>query len=186
MVREFRKESQTPIVLFGAYNPFFHYGLERFAKDAAAAGADGILIPDLPADEGSEAEPAVRAAGLELIYLIAPTTPLERKRMICSRAGGFIYYISLKGVTGARASLQHDLEKPLAEIRECTKLPVAVGFGISTPAQAAVVAKSADAVVVGSALIDLISKNRNSPGLNGVVEAYMRSMKDSISANGKS
>lgn len=185
IVREFRKESQTPIVLFGAYNPFFHYGLERFAADAASAGADAVLIPDLPVDEGTEAEPALHSAGLELIYLIAPTTPLERKRMICSRAAGFIYYISVKGVTGARAALQHDLEIPLAEIRACTKLPVAVGFGISTPAQAAAVAKSADGVVVGSALIDLISSNRNSPDLNGVVEAYMRSMKDSISAIGK-
>ena len=180
MVREFRKTSETPIVLFGAYNPFLHYGLEKFAADASKAGVDGVLIPDLPAEEGDEAEPVLRRHGIDLIYLVAPTTPASRKAQICGRGSGFIYYISLKGVTGARATLKYELEQPLKEIRDCTKLPVAVGFGISTPEQAAVVAHHADAVVVGSALIDVVTKNADSPQLLGNVESFMRSLKSAI------
>lgn len=180
IVTEFRGDSELPILLFGAYNPFFHYGVEKLAADAAKAGVDALLIPDLPADEGDEIQPILRQAGMDLIYLVAPTTPVERKQFITSRGSGFIYYISLKGVTGARQSLDFELSQPLSELRAVTSLPVAVGFGIATPAQAAEIAKLADGVVVGSALIDLISKNRNEPDLMQKVEEYARQLKAAV------
>jgi tryptophan synthase alpha chain len=184
MVRQFRAMNQTPIVLFGAYNPFLHFGLEKFAAAAADAGVDGVLIPDLPTEEGDEVEPLLRAKGLDLIYLVAPTTPAARKSQICGRGSGFIYYISLKGVTGARANLQYELDQPLKEIRDCTKLPVAVGFGISTPEQATRVAQHADGIVVGSALIDLVEKNAKSPEMLTMVEQFIRSLKDATAEVG--
>lgn len=182
MVREFRRESRTPIVLFGAYNPFLHYGLERLARDASAAGADGLLIPDLPVEEGDEAAGILRGAGLDLVFLVAPTTPLERKRVICARSSGFVYYISVKGVTGARESVAFELEKPLAELRSVSSLPVSVGFGIATPAQAAEVGRLADGIIVGSALVKLVGQHAASPDLLPVVEQYIRSMKQPLRA----
>lgn len=178
IVRQFRAQHNTPVVLFGAYNPFLHFGLENFADAAQAAGVDGVLIPDLPADEGDEVEPVLRARGLDLVYLVAPTTPVSRKAQICGRGSGFIYYISLKGVTGARAALHYELEQPIAEIRACTKLPVVVGFGITTPEQAATVAQHADGIAIGSALIDIIEKNAGSPELLPNVERFIRSLKE--------
>lgn len=178
IVRQFRLQHNTPIVLFGAYNPFLHFGLEKFADAAQAVGVDGVLIPDLPADEGDEVEPILRARGLDLIYLVAPTTPVSRKAEICGGGSGFIYYISLKGVTGARASLTYELEKPVAEIRACTKLPVVVGFGITTPEQAATVGQHADGIAVGSALIDLVQKNAGTRDLLPRVETFIRSLKE--------
>lgn len=177
IVRDFRSRHSTPIVLFGAYNPFLTYGLERLAGDAASSGVDALLIPDLPADERDEARPALASAGLDLIPLVAPTSPPDRKAMITSGATGFVYYISAKGVTGARKAAHFDLEAPIREIRAVTDLPVAVGFGIATPEQAREVARLADAVVVGSALIDLVSRNRDSSELGSSVEAYMSSLK---------
>lgn len=178
MVRRFRQtDTRTPIVLFGALNPFLNHGPEAVARDAAGAGADAFLIPDMPPDEGAEMETAAKAVGMDIVYLVAPTTPPERKREICARSSGFVYYISVKGVTGAREAVHFALEQPLAEIRAVTDLPVAVGFGISSPAQAAEVGALADAVVVGSALVSLVGKNRNAADLLNQVEAYMRSMK---------
>jgi tryptophan synthase alpha chain len=183
MVRQFRTVSEVPVVLFGAYNPFLHYGLERFAADATAAGADGVLIPDLPVDEGEEVEPQFRTAGLDLIYLAAPTTPPGRKRLIASRASGFVYYISVKGVTGARSAATFDLERPIADLREGSTLPIAVGFGISTPEQAAAVARFADGVVVGSAIVDLVSRNRAATDMEAQVEGFVASLKASLRAS---
>ena len=181
LLKQFReKDTVTPIVLFGAYNPFFHYGMERFARDASESGADALLIPDLPAEEAGEVIPVADAAGLCLIQLVAPTTPADRKAQIARQASGFVYYVSLKGVTGARTDMRFELEKPLAELRAATTLPVAVGFGIATPDQAGLVARVADAVVVGSALVDLASRNREAPDLEEQVEAYIRSMKEAV------
>lgn len=181
IVREFRKtDNTTGIVLFGAYNPFLHYGFARFAKDAKEAGADGVLIPDVPADEADEIAPILKEYDLNIIELVAPTSTKERKKLICSVGTGFIYYISVRGVTGARSNMQFELDEPIAEIRACTDLPVAVGFGVSTPEQAADVAKVADGVVVGSALIDVITKNMDSENLLGEIESYMKSLKDAI------
>lgn len=183
LIKEFRQKDQsTPVVLFGAFNPYLHYGLEKFAARAQEVGADGVLIADIPADNADEVSPILRAHGLDLICLIAPTSNLERKRMICERGSGFLYYISLKGVTGARTDLKFELEDAINDIRSCTDLPVAVGFGISTPAQAAQVGAWADAVVVGSALIDRITQNIHSEPatLYAAVEDYMRELKQAL------
>lgn len=183
MIREFRAESDLPLVIFGAYNPYFHYGFERFAKDAKAAGVDGVLIADLPADSAEEVAPIMKEHGLDLICLIAPTSNLERKRMICQYGSGFLYYISVKGVTGARETFEFELDEAIAEIRQCSDVPVAVGFGISTPEQAAKVGGAADGVIVGSALINVITKAAEAGSddeIYGAVEKYMRSLKDAL------
>lgn len=180
MIRRFRAAGgAVPVVLFGAYNPYFHYGLEKFAADARAAGADGVLIADLPADDADEVAPTLEKHGLDLICLIAPTSNLARKKMICEHGSGFLYYISLKGVTGARQNQKFELTEAMAEIRQCTNIPVAVGFGISTPEQAAQVGEWADGVVVGSALIDLISRT-DDPTLYSTVENYMAELKAAL------
>ncbi len=156
-LERFRSRHDVPVVLFGAMNPFHRYGLDRFAADARRAGADGVLIPDVPLEETPFVRPALEAQGLHLIELIAPTTPLERKKRIVEQASGFLYYISLKGVTGARGGMHLAVEEPIAELRALTSLPVVVGFGIATAEQAAQVSRVADGIVVGSALIDKLA-----------------------------
>lgn len=156
MVRNFRKLRSTPIVLFGAYNPFLHYGLERFCQDASEAGVDGLLLPDLPADEGEEVRPIAHAHGLDLIFLVAPTTPPDRQKTISSKSSGFVYYISLKGVTGTRDEFPEDLAGPVQSLRKVSPVPVAVGFGVSNPKHAKIVGEVAEGVIVGSALIRII------------------------------
>jgi len=167
MVSELRKETEIPIILFGYYNPYMHYGCEQLARDSASAGVDGILAVDLPPEESPPLAKPARASGLDLIYLLAPTTPFERNRKIAARASGFLYYVSVTGVTGARAHLPDDLGEHISALRQVTDLPIGVGFGISTPEQAARVAWFADAVVVGSAISMLAEQH----GQNGMISA---------------
>ena len=170
-VREIRRASEIPIVLYTYLNPIFRFGIEKFNQAAADAGVDGLLILDLPPEEDANAqkldglkpsslrnENDNNAAKIVRVRLIAPTTPPERIALIAKAARGFIYYVSREGVTGARDSVAQAFEEKLALIRQHTDLPVAVGFGISNPEQAATVARVADAVVVGSAIVDLIGK----------------------------
>jgi len=154
LVREARLD--VPVVLMTYVNPVLAYGVERFAADARAAGVAGALFTDLPAGTGPELEDAVSAAELDLIRLVAPTTTDERLAAAVSGAGGFIYLISRLGVTGARPDAPADLDRHVRRLRAVTRLPIAVGFGISTPAQAAAAARWADGVVVGSALVDAL------------------------------
>ncbi len=156
IVAELRRTLDTPVVLFGYFNPFFRYGIEALARDAAAVGVDGILCVDLPAEEAGEMRGAVCAAGLDLIALLAPTTPPERTRRIAASASGFLYLVSVLGVTGGRSQLPDELPALVAAVRAVTELPVGVGFGVQTPAQAAWVAGFADAVIVGSALARVV------------------------------
>jgi tryptophan synthase alpha chain len=144
----------TPIVFMGYYNPFYHYGIERLAKDLAAAGVDGLIIPDLPTEESDDILAALRANGRDLIFLVAPTSTEDRLREVAKRASGFIYCVALTGVTGARASLADDLPTYIDRVRAHTDLPLAVGFGISKPEHVQDVAKIADGVVIASALIN--------------------------------
>jgi tryptophan synthase alpha chain len=182
MVAELRKTTQIPIVLFGYYNPYMHYGCERLCRDAAAAGVDGILAVDMPPDESAELAAPARANGLDLIYLLAPTTPIERCRKIARAGSGFLYYVAVTGVTGARAQLSAELPDKVSALRTVTKLPIGVGFGISTPEQAARVAGFADAVVVGSAISLLIEAHGRSLDLYRVVGGLVGAMKDAMRA----
>jgi tryptophan synthase alpha chain len=135
------------------YNPLFSYGIERFVKDAGAAGIDGLIVPDLPPEEGDELGAAADKAGLAMIYFLAPTSTEDRIRLVAQRATGFIYLVSVTGITGARTELPPDLAEFIQRVRKYTNLPLAVGFGIGTGAQAAAVAKIADGVIVGTALV---------------------------------
>ena len=180
MVAELRKHTQIPIVLFGYYNPIHHYGCERLCKDAASAGIDGLLVVDLPPEEAEALAVPARLAKLDIIYLLAPTTPIERSRVIARSATGFLYYVAVTGVTGARAQLGGDLEGNVRKLRAITKLPIGVGFGISTPAQAGEVAGYADAVVVGSAISQLIENNLKSDHLVQAVANFVSSLKEAM------
>jgi len=160
LVERVRKDYDHPILLFGYANPFLAYGYERLCRDASEAGADGMLIVDLAFEEAGEMREILRRHGLSMISLLAPTTPVERARAILRKAEGFVYYIMVKGVTGARESIPPDLESHIAMIRNATELPIAAGFGISSRDQARRVAPLVDGVVVGSALIEAAGAER--------------------------
>lgn len=178
ILKGFRKVSQVPVVLFGALNPFLIRGLKEAAAMAADAGADGVLAADMPLEESAEFRPHLQAAGLHLINLVAPTTPNERVHAIAAQSSGFLYCIALKGVTGARQDLASDAAAYIARLRQQTTLPLALGFGISTPEHVRTAVKAgADAVVVGSALIDAIEKAVTSGAdLEKEIGGYVRSL----------
>jgi tryptophan synthase alpha chain len=155
MVKEVRRKTRIPIVLMGYYNPVFSYGTEKFVADAAAAGVDGVLLVDLPPEEAGEFKAAAASAGLDLISLLTPTSDDKRIELVAGLGSGFIYYVSVTGVTGVRQSVAASMSGNVAAIRKRISLPVAVGFGISSSAQAADVARDADGVVVGSAIVKL-------------------------------
>jgi tryptophan synthase alpha chain len=158
LLRRFRARRATPVVLFGYLNPVIHYGLDVFLAEAASAGAQGLLLTDLPAGADPEIEGAITASPVDLIRLIAPTTTPERARQIAADAAGFVYYVSRTGVTGLHATLAESLDAEVGELRRHSPVPVAVGFGISTPEQAAAVAAVAEGVVVGSALVERLER----------------------------
>lgn len=180
MIRELRKETQIPLVLFTYLNPVYTYGYAKFHHDAAAAGADGVLVLDLPPDEADQNEELGEGAELKQIRLIAPTTPAERVRLIAERAQGFIYYVSRLGVTGAQSTLSDSIGGNVATIQAATKTPVAVGFGISTPDQAHTVATLADGVVVGSAIVKLIEQHGAENSLCAKLEAFVKPLVDAV------
>jgi tryptophan synthase alpha chain len=179
-VAAIRRNSQVPIVLYIYFNLVHRYGLERFIPDAAEAGVDGLLVLDLPPEEAEQYESLMQSAGMCPIYLVAPTTPDDRIEFIVKRGQGFIYYISREGVTGMQAKVADSLGAMVAKIRAHTDLPIAVGFGISTPEQAKAVAQSADAVVVGSAVVNQIAEQGKSPNLVPHVEKFVRELARAI------
>ncbi len=153
MVSSLRRETEVPFILFGYYNPFLRYGEEALARDAAAAGADGILCTDLPPEEAAGMVQACRTNGVDRIFLLAPTSNDSRIEAVAAVASGFVYTVAVTGVTGARASAPVGIADLVGRVRELTGLPVGVGFGISNPEQAAEVGRYADLVIVGSALV---------------------------------
>ena len=163
LIREFRTTHETPIVLFTYLNPVFNYGFEAFHHDAAAAGADGILLLDLPPDEAALNRDLAVGAGLKHIRLIAPTTPPERVALLARSAEGFIYALSRTGVTGAHGAPSDKIAEFVSSIKAHTGVPVCVGFGISTPEQAAMVAAAADGVIVGSAIVKQVELHQERP-----------------------
>ena len=165
MVRALRRDDDaTPIVLMGYYNPIYRYGAEAFAQEAVAAGVDGMIVVDLPPEEDPELTGPARAAGLDVIRLATPTSDEKRLPSIVRGAGGFIYYVAIAGITGTRSADSAEVAAAVERLRQVTDLPVAVGFGIKNPEQAAAVAHAADAAVVGSALIQRLALNLDSDG----------------------
>jgi tryptophan synthase alpha chain len=181
-VETIRHQSQIPIVLYLYFNLIHRSGTERFLRDAARAGVDGILVLDLPPEESGDGEVLMKDAGLCRISLVAPTTPEARLERIVKRASGFIYYVSREGVTGMQSSVAADLAAKVAGIRRHTDLPVAVGFGVSNAAQAKAVAACADAVVVGSAVVDQIAQAGRSPDLVRRVAAFVGDLASAVKA----
>lgn len=159
LVRAVREFSEVPIVFYTYYNLVFARGLEAFAKEAVAAGVDGVLVLDLPPEEAAEFGDVCQQHDLQTVYILAPTTPPERIPLISAAATGFLYYVSREGVTGERADMASDLQSRVSEIRKHTQLPLVVGFGISKPEHVADVAAVADGAVVGSALVNCIARN---------------------------
>ena len=177
MVAQMRKVSEIPVVLFGYFNPIFAYGVKKFAHAAHKAGVDGVLVVDLPYEEAEELRIHTDAAGIDFISLIAPTTGTERLNKIAAKASGFIYYISITGITGTAAPKITDIKNEVGKIRRITSLPVAVGFGISKPQQAKEISRLADGVVIGSAVVRLIDENKNSRDLVRIVSDYVSGIK---------
>lgn len=174
VIAEIRSAGEDiPIVLFTYANPVLRYGVEQFAEDAASAGADGVLLTDVPVEELGRFQPALKGAKLDPILLVTPTSTKERVKAASKRGGGFLYLVSRTGVTGARADVDPDLAVNVRAARKLSKLPVAVGFGISTPAQVAGVARLADGVVVGSAIVDRIGRMGDSRELADHVQTFV-------------
>jgi tryptophan synthase alpha chain len=176
LVRELRSaDDATPIVMMGYYNPIYRYGAQAFARDATAAGVDGVIVVDLPPEEDAELTGPARAAGLDVVRLATPTSDEKRLPLIVERAGGFLYYVAIAGITGTRSADSAEIAAAVARLRRFTRLPIAVGFGIRSPEQAAAVAKAADAAVVGSALVQRLALNLDPDGtaLPGLVEAVV-------------
>lgn len=182
LVAAFREESEVPVILYGYYNPVLRYGPERFAQAASAAGVDGVLVVDLPPEEADELLVPARAAGLHLIFLLAPTSGPARVRTVLRRAAGFVYYVSVTGVTGVRPMDAAAVTPAVARLRAATDLPIGVGFGISTPEQAAAVATFADAAVVGSAVMRLVDAHRDTGDVVAAVAAFVRDLKAAMRA----
>ena len=178
IAQKIRETSEVPLLLFTYLNPAMRYGFEKLGRDAKAAGIDGCLLTDLSVEEAEPYVAAMRAAGLDTVFLAAPTSTPERLKLVAKYTTGFVYLVSRTGVTGERAALSSSLEPLIKATRAVTELPLAAGFGISTPEQAGTVAKMADGVVVGSAFVRLIA--RNAPEFE--IEAFARSLRQGMNA----
>ncbi|MDY6861406.1 MAG: tryptophan synthase subunit alpha [Thermodesulfobacteriota bacterium] len=180
LVQKIRKDSDIPLILFGYYNPFFSYGISRFVNKAKKAGVDGVLIVDLPPEESDEIEPYLKTAGLDMIFLLTPTSDTQRMDIISKKATGFIYYVSVTGVTGARNTVDANIRSSIVKIREFTDIPIGVGFGISNKKQAQEVSMWADAVIVGSALVKIIEEKRDGKALLKSVAHFVHELKEGM------
>lgn len=182
IVREIRRHCGKPLVLMGYYNPVYRYGIARFVLEASEAGVNGVIVPDLPYEESGPLRDAAQEAGVDLIPLVAPTTTGRRLEKIAAAARGFIYCVSVTGVTGARKEIETDLEAFTGLVRRYTALPLALGFGIAGPEQAARVSSHCDAVVVGSAIVSIIAEHGKAPAAGREVEALVRRIRTALDA----
>ncbi len=180
LLSEFRKRHDTPVVIFGYYNPFLQYGVREFCRDARSAGADGVLVVDLPQEEAGEMAPQARRSGLDWIPLVSPTSGWERIRNASAIGSGFLYLISVTGITGTRKSLPTRLLGWTREVKSEVRLPVAVGFGISHPAMAGAVASYADAAVVGSACVKVVERHGTSRRGPVALRRFVNSLKKAM------
>lgn len=181
-IGKMRQRVKAPLIIMTYYNPIFQYGLERFAADAVLAGVDGLIVPDLPFEESGQLFDFADSAGLCLIQLVAPTTTDSRMKKIFSRSRGFVYCISVNGITGMRNEINTDLSALTDRISKYTTLPIAIGFGIGGPLQAAMVAPYCDAVVVGSALVDTIANAKDSQTMFFQVNSLIKDIKLALSS----
>ena len=177
MAAAFRSKREVPLVLMTCYNPIWQFGVEAFAQAAAAKGVDGVIVTDLPPEEAEEWVEAARARELDVIFLLAPTSPAQRVRKVVDLASGFVYCVSRMGVTGARDELPADLGALVQRIRAHTEKPVAVGFGVSRPEHVAEVCQIADGAVVGSAVVSLVEREQDSAGLTAQVKEFVGHLK---------
>ena len=182
MVTSLRARTQVPLVLMAYYNNIHAFGPERFFQEATQAGVDGLIMPDMPPDEAGPLKGPAAAAGLPLIFLLAPTSTEERRTFVARQSQGFVYYVSLTGITGAKLINVADVGKNVEKIRKVTHVPVAVGFGVATPEDAANVAAIADGVIVGSAIVKLIAAHQQKPEMVKHVAEFVRSLKTAMRA----
>jgi tryptophan synthase alpha chain len=173
-VKDLRQLTQIPIALMTYFNPVFKYGVENFIKDSKVAGVDGVIIPDLPPDEAGDFINLSRSMGLDTIFLLAPTSTSERIKKVTKASKGFIYYVSITGITGANLLLDGSMEMLIAKIRKYTNRPIAVGFGVSTPLEASAVARLSDGVIIGSAIVKKIKESFNE------LESYLINLREAI------
>ncbi len=182
LVKEIKKTISVPIILMGYYNPFLKAGLEEFSKKAVAHGVDGIIIPDLPPEEAEDWIAAAHSAELDTIFLLAPTSNEDRILKVSKICRGFVYYVSVLGVTGARNELPEGISGKISNIKKHTQLPVGVGFGISSPQQVKqIVSTGADGIIVGSAIISIIEKNLEQPDLVNKVGKFIAELRTGLS-----
>ena len=182
MIARLRVRTQIPLVLMAYYNNIHAFGPERFCHEAVQAGVDGLILPDMPPDEAGPLKGPAAAAGLQLIFLLAPTSTAERRTFVARQSQGFVYYVSLTGITGAKLPNLADVSKNVDKIRKVTNVPVAVGFGVATPEDAANVAAIADGVIVGSAIVKQIAAHRQKPEMVKHVAEFVRSLKNAMRA----
>lgn len=173
-IKDLRQSTRIPIVLMTYYNPVFKYGEENFVKDAKDAGIDGVIIPDLPPDEAESFIKPSRKASLDTIFLLAPTSTPDRIKKVAKASSGFIYYVSITGITGGRLLLDETIEVSIKEIRKYTDKPIAVGFGVSTPQEASAVAGISDGVIVGSAIVKRLNESPEE------LKSYLTSLREAI------
>ncbi|MBV6471018.1 MAG: Tryptophan synthase alpha chain [Nitrospirae bacterium] len=179
-VRRLRTSTQIPIVLMAYYNTIHAFGEAEFCRQAVEAGVDGLIVPDMPPDEAGPLRGPATAAGLHLIFLLAPTSTVSRRAYVAKESGGFVYYVSLTGITGAKLNDMAGVRDNVAKIRKQTKTPVAVGFGVATPDDAARVAEAADGVIVGSAIVRRVEEHGQDGRLVEEVGAFVRSLKTAM------
>jgi tryptophan synthase alpha chain len=177
LIRQIRKQSDAPLVLMTYFNPVQKLGLSRFANEAASSGADGVIMTDLPPEEATDWKAAAESAGLDTIFLLAPTSTSERIDRVAKMAAGFVYCVSRTGVTGASNELSHDADDLVNRIRKATNMPLVVGFGISRPDQVRQITDCSDGAVVGSALVDLIAARQDKSDLLREVHRFVSDLK---------
>jgi len=176
VAQELRQQVEIPLVFMTYYNPVLKFGLDQFCSKCAEAGIDGLIIPDLPPEEGQELEKSTRSQGLDLIYLLSPASTEERIRLVVGKASGFIYLVSLTGVTGARDELPQELECFVSRVRKRTEKPLCIGFGVSTPEQARRIAKVGNGVIVGSRIIQLLDEDKSLKNIHSFIKCLREAL----------
>lgn len=180
MVGHLRVRSQIPLVLMAYYNSIHAFGPERFCREAAAAGVDGLIVPDMPPDEAGPLKGPAAACGLQLIFLLAPTSTAERRAFVVRQSNGFVYYVSLTGITGAKLGNVSEIGQSVEQIRKISKTPIAVGFGVTTPEDAAEISAIADGVIVGSAIVKHIAAGQQQQGMVARVSGFVQTLKSAM------